>query len=259
MNIRNNSIQNDLKKRSKAIKLSEFNSTRWSSLFISLEKLFKEKNSVIDYFNELAEEYNESNKKYIENLSRGKRAIFPKKSDFLTIMERIPDISWGYLSSLLKVLKLCNEYNKELQSEQMTLSMAHLGLKILINESLITEEKEYSIIKVFINDLRESFINQFMDTMKSEEVLVCCLIDSRTKYFIENHLVGLTEEEYNISKEKLRNMLFELEIQDNRCEKVIEIGGKYDIYKVYKSDSIETQINHELKRWLVSKDNVSTG
>lgn len=258
IHIRNSTVQNDLKKRNIEINLSDYNSTRWSSLFLSLEKVSKKRGSIFEYYNILASEYNKSNKIYIEKISRGEVAMKPKMTEFSIIMNRISDISWDYLVSLLKVLKICNEYNLELQNEHISLSMAHLGLKILINKSLISEEQEFSIVKTFIENLKKSFSSQFKETLSNRDVLLCCIIDCRTKYFIENKLVGFTGEEYNESKQHLQSQLNGLEMSNEPYEEEVYIKSKYDQYKIIEKDTVPSKIKNEYERWLVSDENIST-
>lgn len=103
-----------------------------------------------------------------------------------------------------------------------------------------------------IENLKESFLNQFKNTANNGDILICCLIDSRTKKFIEKSLVGFTENEYNAAKDKLKNLLLEQKDYGYQNEMAIEIGGKFD------SERVETLVENEFQRWIISKENIST-
>lgn len=188
-------------------------------------------------------------------MNRNQRAGPPKKNDLLIIMEKIPNIYWEYLECLLKYMKNCYELTAEIQNSDETLSIAYLAYKELVNDKLNPDINEYIIIKQFVEDLKESLKVQFQICERNDDILLCCLIDTRTLDFLENNRLFFSIEEYNKAKRLLRSAIEGISAEVVNIAP-IPMTGKYDKYRDNTS-SIEHSEN-EFNRWIASKDLIST-
>lgn len=115
-------------------------------------------------------------------------------------MEKISDICWKYLEAFTKYLKYCYDFTVKVQADNETLTIAYLALKILIYDSLQTYANEFTIITDIVEDLKNSYIQQFEMCFKNEDILLCCILDTRTKDFLESNRKIFSEKEYEHAK-----------------------------------------------------------
>lgn len=193
----------------------------------------------------------------MEDINKGKRASSPTKNDFLLVMETIPDIHWKYLESLLKYLKFCYDFTIEVQYEDETLSMAYLALKVLMYDSFQTNVNDYTIIIDFVQDLKNSFAEQFEICLRNEDILLCCLLDTRTKDFLESNRTFFTKDEYEFAKSILKKKL-EYTGNTTPSSSINPVIGKFDKFRTNNSLGGTEQISNEYERWIVSKESIST-
>lgn len=245
------------------IKIADYNSVRWSSLYCSLNDLFIKKNIIFQHYNEQAAIYNSLSLTYSQEYSRYGRGVQPIKSDFLMIMERIKDVFWDYLESLLKYLKVLYEYTKDLQYENQTLSLAFLGFKALLYDSIIFVPGEFKIIEIFVISLRSHLLVNFSEIFSNEYVLLSCIVDPRTKDFVEKKYLGFTDAEYELSKKSLKKKMGEIRGMNLQTRSNINMmNGKYDKFRndiVLNVDiSEEDQIELEFNKWILFNRYIST-
>lgn len=98
-----------------------------------------------------------------------------------------------------------------------------------------------------------SFQIQFEICSKNEDILLSCLLDTRTKDFIVSNRLFFSEDQYELAKMMLKTWI---ELTENTVISgvVKPMNGKFDKFSGETDENIVKQISNEYDCWVLSKE-----
>lgn len=216
--------------------------TRWNSIYAVLSKISEVKEELVIYYNKIS--------KLITDFEKYKRMGIKAEKPNDSLYKYIPS-DFIVLDGILKMLSPINSLTIELESNNITISLAYLKLKQLIHEmddiELPEDLKEYNI--AIRNNLIERVNNINNDSFIP---LMCCLLDLRTKSYIQNCIL-FSNEELRLATTSLK-VIYDEEKEDNYVQidnSELDSENDLDLYLSCKGIKRKiADVDNELERFM---------